>query len=74
MNMRELSKQILEQEAILREGGGTAGKERQKRLKRLTVRERLEKLLDNPTEFLELGLWAAYGMYASGANFPRQAL
>lgn len=30
---------------------------------RLTVRERLKLLLDLDTEFLELGLWAAHGMY-----------
>ncbi len=36
----------------------------------LTVRERLKLLLDEGTEFLELGLWAAHGMYAEYGGAP----
>jgi len=70
MNLRELSKQILQQEAVLREGGGAAGQERQKRLKRLPVRERLKILLDDPNGFFELGLFAAFGMYEEWGGLP----
>ncbi len=61
---------VLAQEAKLREGGGPAGLERQHKLGRLSARERIAGLLDAPTEFLELGLWAAHGMYAEWGSFP----
>src|ERR1019366_6041263 len=37
---------------------------------RLTVRERLKLLLDEGTELLELGMWAAHGMYAEYGGAP----
>ena len=61
---------LLDEEARLREGGGSAGRERQHKLGRLTARERIAGLLDPATEFLELGLWAAHGMYAEWGVFP----
>jgi 3-methylcrotonyl-CoA carboxylase beta subunit len=66
----ELTNEILEQEALLRLGGSEAGQERQRRLGRLTARERLGKLLDDGTPFHELGLWAAHGMYADWGDIP----
>ena len=51
------------QEAAIREGGGLKAIEAQHSKKRLTARERLELLLDPGSDFLELGLFAAYGMY-----------
>ena len=62
--------EIAQQEATLREGGGAAGVERQHKLGRLVVRERLATLLDSPDAFLELGLWAAHGLYADWGRFP----
>ncbi len=61
---------ILAEEALLREGGGAAGQERQRKLGRLPVRERLARLLDDPEAFLEIGLWAAYKMYSSWGDVP----
>jgi 3-methylcrotonyl-CoA carboxylase beta subunit len=52
------------QEDTIRLGGGAKAAEAQHAKGRLTVRERLKLLLDDNTEFLELGLWAAYGMYS----------
>lgn len=69
-DLRTLTEAIQKQEALLREGGGKAGQERQARLGRLTVRERLRLLLDPGEPFLEWGLWAAYGMYAEWGEFP----
>ena len=69
-SLRELTKQFAEEEAILREGGGPKGVERQRRHGRLTVRERLEQLLDDPDQFFEIGLWAAYEMYSEWGTFP----
>jgi acetyl-CoA carboxylase carboxyltransferase component len=69
-NLRAVTNAILAQESVLREGGGTGGRERQKRLGRLTARERVALLLDPPGDFLELGLWAAHGMYPEAGEVP----
>jgi 3-methylcrotonyl-CoA carboxylase beta subunit len=54
---------IMRQEDVLREGGGKAGLERQRKLGRLPARERISHLLDKDAEFFEVGIWAAYKMY-----------
>jgi len=61
---------ILAQEAELRKGGEPAGHERQKKLGRLTVRERLARLLDDAESFFELELWAAYHLYPEWGEVP----
>src|SRR5256714_4932318 len=61
---------ILKEEAVLREGGGKAGQERQRKMGRLPVRERLSRLLDRDSPFFEIGLWAAYKMYSEWGNVP----
>jgi 3-methylcrotonyl-CoA carboxylase beta subunit len=58
-----------EEEAI-RLGGGPEAAKAQRAKGRLTVRERLSLLLDEGTEFMELGLWAAHGMYADYGGAP----
>ena len=58
------------QEAVIREGGGTKAAEAQRAKGRLTVRARLKLLLDEGTELMELGLWAAYGMYEEYGGAP----
>ncbi len=58
------------EEAGIREGGGAKAAEAQRSKGRLTVRERLGLLLDAGSEFLELGLWAAHGMYAEFGGAP----
>lgn len=60
--------EILNEEAVLREGGGKAGLERQRKLGRLPARERIARLLDPEGDFFELGLWAAYKMYEEWGN------
>ncbi len=69
-SLKELTESFAAQEALLREGGGKAGQERQQRLGRLTARERLRLLLDSHADFFELGLWAAYGMYSEWGELP----
>jgi acetyl-CoA carboxylase carboxyltransferase component len=54
----------------IRLGGGSKAAEAQRAKGRLTVRERLALLLDEGTELLELGLWAAYGMYSEYGGAP----
>jgi 3-methylcrotonyl-CoA carboxylase beta subunit len=61
---------IAKEEAVLREGGGKAGHERQRKMGRLPVRERLSHLLDNDSSFFEIGLWAAYKMYEQWGKIP----
>jgi 3-methylcrotonyl-CoA carboxylase beta subunit len=61
---------IAKEEAVLREGGGKAGHERQRKMGRLPVRERLNHLLDKDSPFFEIGLWAAYKMYEQWGKIP----
>jgi len=68
--LRSLTDEVLATEAVLREGGGKSGQGRQKRLGRLTARERIERLLDTPEAFFEMGLWAGYKMYPEVGQVP----
>jgi 3-methylcrotonyl-CoA carboxylase beta subunit len=61
---------IAREETVLREGGGKAGHERQRKMGRLPVRERLGHLLDTDSPFFEIGLWAAYKMYEEWGKIP----
>ena len=58
------------EEDQIRQGGGTKAAEAQRAKGRLTVRERLKLLLDEGSEWMELGLWAAHGMYAEWGGAP----
>jgi 3-methylcrotonyl-CoA carboxylase beta subunit len=66
----ELLKQIRAQEETIRLGGGAKAAAAQHAKKRLTVRERLDLLLDKGSTFLELGLWAAHEMYQEYGGAP----
>src|SRR5262245_20190013 len=59
-----------EQEAIIRQGGGKKAIERNHAKGRLTALERISRLLDPGTDLVELGLWAAWGMYAEWGGAP----
>ena len=65
-----LMAELRRQEDSIRLGGGSKAAEAQRAKGRLTVRERLELLLDEGTELLELGLWAAYEMYTEYGGAP----
>lgn len=69
-SLLELTQQIVAQESIIREGGGDKGKARQERMHRMTARERVDTLLDKPSTFFELGLWAGYEMYPDIGDLP----
>src|ERR1700693_20008 len=66
--LRDFCREILKEEALLRQGGGKAGLERQRKLGRLPARERIAQLLDKDAQFFEIGLWAAYKMYQEWGN------
>src|SRR5437870_5600540 len=68
--LRVFCREILKQEALLRQGGGKAGLERQRKLGRLPTRERIGQLLDKDAKFFEIGLWAAYKMYEQWGKIP----
>jgi acetyl-CoA carboxylase carboxyltransferase component len=70
--LREHCRAVALEEEKLREGGGPDGLARQHKLGRLTARERVAALLEasaGPGDFLELGLWAAHGMYRDWGTF-----
>jgi 3-methylcrotonyl-CoA carboxylase beta subunit len=67
-SLRDFCREILKEEALLRQGGGKAGLERQRKLGRLPARERIAHLLDKDAQFFEIGLWAAYKMYEQWGN------
>ncbi len=68
--MLQLLSSIRAEEDTIRMGGGEKAIEAQHAKGRLTARERLNLLLDQGTEFRELGLWAAHGMYLEYGGAP----
>ena len=61
---------IASEETVLREGGGKAGHERQRKMHRLPARERISHLRDKGSPFFEIGLWAAHKMYEQWGKIP----
>ncbi|HTJ21728.1 MAG TPA: carboxyl transferase domain-containing protein, partial [Gemmatimonadaceae bacterium] len=61
--LRELSAEVRALESKLREGGGAEKIARQHQQGKLTARERIERLCDPGTRFLEIGLLVAYDRY-----------
>ena len=61
---------LIAEEAQIRQGGGSKAIERQHEKGRLTARERIAKLIDPNTGLFELGLWAAWNMYAEWGGAP----
>ena len=59
-----------DEEDLIRLGGGSKAAQAQHAKGRLTVRERIKLLLDEEQELLELGLWAAHGMYSDYGGAP----
>lgn len=69
-DLAALLEPLRREESILRLGGGKKAIDRQHEKRRLTARERIERLLDPGTDFLELGLWAAWHMYEEWGGAP----
>ncbi len=65
--LRQLGAEIKELEARIREGGGAARAERQRKQGKLTVRERVALLFDEGSSFLEIGLLVAHDRYDGDA-------
>ncbi|MBV8266915.1 MAG: acyl-CoA carboxylase subunit beta [Planctomycetaceae bacterium] len=69
-DLRDATARVLAEEARLREGGGPDAIARQHAKGRKTARERIAALIDPCTDFLEIGLWAAYQMYEEWGGAP----
>jgi len=54
----------------IRQGGGAVAQERLRARGKLPARERIARLIDPGTEFLEIGVFAAYGMYGEYGGCP----
>src|SRR5713226_8014324 len=51
-------------------GGGKESMEKHRKRGKLPARERIQKLIDPDTRFIEIGLFAAYGMYEEYGGAP----
>jgi acetyl-CoA carboxylase carboxyltransferase component len=69
-NLARLVEQIRREEEAIREGGGAKAIDNQHQKGRLTARERIALLLDPGTEWFELGIHAAFGMYEEWGGAP----
>lgn len=56
--------------AKIEEGGGKKAIQKQKERNKLTARERIQYLLDKGKTFIEIGAFAAYGMYEEYGGCP----
>jgi len=65
--MRTLVAELREREAVVRQGGGPRYLERHREQGKLPVRERIDRLLDPGSPFLELSPLAAYDLYDNEA-------
>jgi 3-methylcrotonyl-CoA carboxylase beta subunit len=68
MTMRELVDELRERLAVAREGGSQAARDKHTARGKLLVRDRVDRLLDPGSPFLELSALAAYDMY--GGEVP----
>ena len=68
--MQKLVDQLRSDERQIAEGGGRSAIERQHEKGRLTARERIAQLIDQDSELLELGIYAAFQMYTEWGGAP----
>ena len=74
-SLRAVCESFHAEEAAIRDAGdNAAARARQSKNNRLTARQRIAVLLDDPADFFELGLWAAHGMYADWGDTPAAGL
>lgn len=68
--MRSLLRDLRTKAQQVRQGGGAEAIARHRSRKKLTARERIERLVDPGTPVLEIGLFTAYGMYEEYGGAP----
>ena len=69
-HMRALLASLEETSQRVKAGGGSAARQKHEAKGKLFVRTRIEKLIDPGSSFLEIGLFAAHGMYAEYGGAP----
>jgi 3-methylcrotonyl-CoA carboxylase beta subunit len=67
---KKLIEKLKEETNKVKLGGGAKAIERQKAKGKLTARERIDLLLDDPKDFYELSTFAAYDMYKEAGGAP----
>jgi len=67
---RELLRQLHHRRLTIYEGGGDAAIVKHKQKGKLTARERIQLLVDDRDDFLEIGLFAGYEMYEEYGGAP----
>ncbi len=70
MAWQDLLQEFHREAQQIRSGGGPAAIQRQHQKQRMTARERITRLIDTDSEFLEISLWRAWGMYADVGGAP----
>ena len=65
-----LLEQLRERAEVVKQGGGPRRIAREHKRGKLTARERITQLLDDPDDFQELGLFAGYEMYEDEGGCP----
>lgn len=68
--LKDLIKTIQNKEKEIKQGGGTKRIEKEHKKGKLTARERIDLLIDDGSNFEEIGLWAAYEMYKDEGGCP----
>lgn len=68
--MTGLLKRFQAEAEVVREGGGKEAMEKHRKKGKLPARERIQKLIDHGSPFLEIGLFTAYGMYKEYGGAP----
>ena len=69
-DMRQLVEQLRMRSAKIAEGGGKKNADKQKEQGKLLARERIEYLIDKGSRFIEIGAFAADGMYEEYGGCP----
>ncbi|MEM6701838.1 MAG: acyl-CoA carboxylase subunit beta [Acidobacteriota bacterium] len=67
---RERTESLLREAAEIELGGGEQRLERERAKGKMTARERVAKLCDPGSAFLEVGLWSAWGQYEEWGGAP----
>jgi len=69
-DLRTAARTVEAEAEVIRLGGGVEAISRQHKKGRKTARERIFSLIDVGSSFLEIGLWAAQGMYEEWGGAP----
>ncbi|HEX7572594.1 MAG TPA: carboxyl transferase domain-containing protein, partial [Bacteroidota bacterium] len=69
-HLQSLLNHLRTRQDAVRQGGGKAAMEKQRKSGKMSARERIERLIDPGSLFLEIGLFAAWEMYEEYGGAP----